>query len=118
MSTEYQPNCQRTILIKNRMCYRLVKSRFRFRAIFYALSLQDDYFKSAIAITLKLVDHVLTLLLSRMVTKRGQLTVPEAAAALFQYHPPNQTATNRLYVYRPNSSSHAPNSLYFGLHLV
>ena len=29
-----QPNRQRTILIINRMCYRLVKSRFRSRAIF------------------------------------------------------------------------------------
>ena len=29
-----QPNRQRTILIMNRMCYRLVKSRFRSRAIF------------------------------------------------------------------------------------
>ena len=117
-SENIQPNRQRTILIKNRMCYRLVKSRFRFRAIFYALSLQDDYFKSTVAITLKLADHVLTLLLSRMVPKRGQLTVPEAAAALFQYHPPNQTAINRLYVYRPISSSHEPNSLCFGIHLV
>ena len=44
--------------------------------------------------------------------------MPEAAAALFQYHPPNQTAMNRLYVYRPNSSSHESNSLYFGMHLV
>ena len=113
------PNRQRTILIKNQICYRLGKSPFRFRATFYALSLQDDYFKSTIAITLKLADHVLTLLLSRMVPKRGQLTVPEAAAALFQYHPPNQTAIiNRLYVYRPNSSSHEPNSLYFSIHLV
>ena len=66
-----QPNRQRTILIKNRICYRLVKSRFRFRAISYALSLQDDYFKSTIAITLKLADHVLTLFLSRMVPKKG-----------------------------------------------
>ena len=69
-----------------------------------ALSLQDDYFKSTVAITLKLADHVLTLLLSRMVPKRGHLTVPEAAAALFQYHPLNQTAINRLYVYCLNSS--------------
>ena len=50
---------------------------------FYALSLEDDYFKGTIAITLKLADHVLALLLSRTVPKRGQLTVPEAAATLF-----------------------------------
>ena len=114
----FQPNRQRTILIMNRMCYRLVKSRFRSRAIFCALFLQDDIFKSTIAVTLKLADRVLLLLLDKMVPKRGQLTVPEAAAMLFQYHHPNQTAINRLYVYRPNSSSHHQNSLHFGIHLV
>ena len=95
----------------NRMCYRLVKSRFRSRAIFVPCLCKTI----SIAVTLKLADRVL---LNKMVPKRGQLTVPEAAAVLFQYHHPNQTAINRLYVYRPNSSSHHPNSLHFGIHLV
>ena len=94
------------------------KITFPVSSNFCALSLQDDIFKSTIAVTLKLADRVLPLLLNKMVPKRGQLTVPEAAAVLFQYHHPNQTAINRLYVYRPNSSSHHPNSLHFGIHLV
>ena len=94
------------------------KITFPVSSNFCALFLQDDIFKSTIAVTLKLADRVLPLLLNKMVAIRGQLTVPEAAAVLFQYHHPNQTAINRLYVYRPNSSSHHQNSLHFGIHLV
>ena len=113
-----QPNRQRTIFNYEPDVLLSCKITFPISSNFCALFLRDDIFKSTTAITLKLADRVLSLLLSKLVPKKGQLTVPEAAAALFQYHHPNQTAINRLYVYRLKSIFHQPNSLQFGTHLV
>ena len=109
-----QPNRQCTIFNYEQDVLLSCKITFPVSSNFCALFLQDDI----TAITLKLADRVLSLLLSKMVPKKGQLTMPEAAAALFQCHRPNQTATNHLYVYRLNSIFHQPNSLQFGTHLV
>ena len=113
-----QPNRQRTIFNYERDVLLSCKITLPVSSNFCTLFLQDDIFKSTTAITLKLADCVLSLLLSKMVPKKGQLTMPEAAAALFQCHCPNQTAIKCLYVYRPNSIFHQPNSLQFGTHLV